>query len=47
MSTDEIVLFFSVFGFIWGYGTCHFLNKMPKVTEVKNYRPYDWAIDGE
>jgi hypothetical protein len=47
MSTDEIVLFFSVFGFFWGYATCAFRNALSKDTEVKNYRPYDWAIDGE
>jgi hypothetical protein len=47
MSTDEIVLFFSVFGFLCGYGTCAFGNAVAKVTPVKNYRPYDWAIDGE
>ena len=47
MSTDEIVFVFSSLGFIFGYATCAFGNALSKVTEVKNYRPYDWAIDGE
>jgi hypothetical protein len=46
MTTDEIVFFFSVLGFIFGYGTHAFAASLTKVTPVKNYRPYDWEIDG-
>ena len=46
MSTDEIVFFFFVFGFVTGFATHAFAASLTKVTQVKNYRPYDWEIDG-
>lgn len=45
MSTDEIILVFTIIGFAWGYVSCLILrgnDQKAKAKSYTEYTPYDW-----